>query len=132
MATVNGARAFQREHIGRLQPGYRADMTLLNAKRMATPYLWPGHDPYAAALQKAEPDHIDMVISRGRKLLDGGRIVTVDEEQVTRKLQSLYETMWKKQDGQRQALIRDLEPYFYKFFKPWQEQPTRYETPARW
>jgi 5-methylthioadenosine/S-adenosylhomocysteine deaminase len=132
MATVNGARAFQRDKLGRLQPGYRADMLLLNAKRMATPYLWPGHDPYAAILQKAEPDHIDKVISRGRVLLDGGKIVTVDEEQVTRKLQSLYETIWKKQDGQRQALVRELEPYFFQFFKPWQEQPTSYSTPARW
>jgi cytosine/adenosine deaminase-related metal-dependent hydrolase len=132
MATVNGARAFRREGMGRLQTGYRADLLLLNSKRMATPYLWPGHDPYAAVLQKAQPDHFDMVISRGRVLLDKGRIVTVDETKVTQKLQSIYETIWKKQDGQRQALVRELEPFFFKFFKPWLEQPTAYATPARW
>jgi 5-methylthioadenosine/S-adenosylhomocysteine deaminase len=132
MATVNGATAFQRERIGRLQPGYRADLVLLNAKRMATPYLWPGHDPYAAVLQKAEPDHIDMVIGRGNVLMEGGRIMTVNEEQVTEKLRSLYETIWNKHDGQRQALIRELEPFFFWFFQPWQEQPTAYITPARW
>jgi 5-methylthioadenosine/S-adenosylhomocysteine deaminase len=128
MATINGARAFRREGIGRLEPGYRADLLLLNAKRLVTPYLWPGHDPYAAVLQKAEPDHLDMVISRGRVLLDGGRMVTVDEARVTRKLQSLYEIIWKKQDRQRQALVRELEPFFYRFFQPWQELPT----PTRW
>jgi 5-methylthioadenosine/S-adenosylhomocysteine deaminase len=128
MATINGARAFRREGIGRLQPGYRADLLLLNAKRLGTPYLWPGHDPYAAVLQKAEPDHLDMVISRGRVLLDGGRMVTVDEALVTRKLRSLYETIWKKQDRQRQALVRELEPFFFRFFQPWQELPT----PMRW
>lgn len=128
MATVNGARAFRRQGIGRLQPGYRADMVLLNSKRLATPYLWPGHDPYAAVLQKAEPDHIDMVISRGRVLLDAGKIVTVDEAVLTQKLQSLYQTIWEKHDDQRQALIRELEPYFFRFFQPWQQL----STPTRW
>jgi 5-methylthioadenosine/S-adenosylhomocysteine deaminase len=128
MATVNGARAFRREGIGRLQPGYRADLLLLNAKRLGTPYVWPGHDPYATVLQKAEPDHMDMVISRGRVLLDGGRIVTVDETRVTRRLQALYEGIWKKHDGQRQALVRELEPFLVRFFQAWQELPT----PTRW
>jgi 5-methylthioadenosine/S-adenosylhomocysteine deaminase len=128
MATVNGARAFRREGIGRLQPGYRADLLLLNAERLGTPYLWPGHDPYAAVLQKAEPDHVDMVISRGRVLLDGGRIVTVDEARVTRELQALYQAIWQKQDGGRQALVRELEPFCFRFFQPWQELPT----PTRW
>src|SRR5207245_541715 len=128
MATVYGAKAFGREQIGRLQPGYRADLLLLNAKRLASPYLWPGHDPYAMVLQKAEPDHIDMVISRGRVMMEDGRIVTVDEGLVMRKLQSLYEAIWKKQDGQRQALVRELEPFFFRFFQSWQEQ----QPPARW
>jgi 5-methylthioadenosine/S-adenosylhomocysteine deaminase len=132
MATVNGAKAFRREGIGRLKSGYRADMLLLNAQRMAEPYLWPGHDPYAAVLQKAQPDHFDMVIGRGRVLLDKGRIATVDEETVTRKLQSIYDTIWKKQDGQRQGLVRELEPYFFAFFKPWQKEPMAFPTPARW
>ena len=132
MATVNGAKAFQREKIGRLQPGYRADLTLINAKRMSMPYLWPGHDPYAMVIQKAEPEHIEMVISRGKTLLDGGKIITVDEEQVTRKLQAHYEAIWKKQDGKRMALAKELEPFLIKFFKPWLEEPTKYSTPARW
>ena len=57
---------------------------------------WPGHDPYATVLQKAEPGHLDMVISRGRVLLDGGWIVTVDEARVTQKLQSLYAAIWEE------------------------------------
>jgi cytosine/adenosine deaminase-related metal-dependent hydrolase len=128
MATVNGARAFQREGIGRVKPGYRADLLLLNANRLGTPYLWPGHDPYSMVLQKAEPDHFDMVISRGKVLLRGGQIGTVDEARVTQRLLSLYKTIWEKQGGKRQALIRELEPFFYKFFQPWQELPT----PTRW
>jgi cytosine/adenosine deaminase-related metal-dependent hydrolase len=128
MATVNGAKAFQRHGIGRLKPGYRADLLLLNANRFGTPYLWPGHDPYAMVLQKAEPDHLDMVISRGKVLLQGGRIATVDEARVTQKLQGLFKNIWDKQDGRRQALIRELEPYFFQFFQPWVELPS----PARW
>jgi len=132
MATVNGAKAFRREKIGRLQPGYRADMVLVNAKRMSMPYLWPGHDPYSAVLQKAEPAHIDTVISCGRVLLDKGRIVTVDEENITRKLQVLFEHIWKNGDEQRKTLIRELEPFLFQFFKPWLEEPTRFVLPPRW
>jgi 5-methylthioadenosine/S-adenosylhomocysteine deaminase len=132
MATVNGAKAFRKEGIGRLMPGYRADLVLVNAKRMSMPYLWPGHDPYAAVLQKAEPEHIDMVISRGRVLLDKGKIVTVDEESITRKLQSLTDSLWKNEDEHRQSLIRELEPFLFQFFKPWQEEPTCFTLPARW
>jgi Amidohydrolase family len=94
MATVNEAKAFRREAIGRLQPGYRADLLLLNAKRLGAPYLWPGHDPYATVLPQAEPGHLDMVISRGRVLLDAGQIVAVDETRLTQKLQSLYDVIW--------------------------------------
>jgi cytosine/adenosine deaminase-related metal-dependent hydrolase len=132
MATINGAKAFRKEGIGRIQPGYRADLVLVNAKRMSMPYLWPGHDPYSAVLQKAEPEHIDMVISRGRVLMKAGRIVTVDEEAVTRKLQSLYEVIWKNGDVQRKALIRELEPFLFKFFKQWQDEPAGFALPARW
>jgi 5-methylthioadenosine/S-adenosylhomocysteine deaminase len=128
MATINGAKAFGRENIGQLKTGYRADLVLLNAKRLAMPYLWPGHDPYAMVLQKAEPDHIDTVISRGRVLLDAGQILTVHEANVTKRLQALYEAIWKKQDGKRQALLRELEPFFFQFFQPWHKQPT----PTRW
>jgi cytosine/adenosine deaminase-related metal-dependent hydrolase len=132
MATINGATAFGRKKMGRLQAGYRADLLLLNAKRMSSPYLWTGHDPYDAVLQKAQPEHFDKVISRGRLLLDNGRITTVDEEKLTQRLQSIYETMWKKHDGTRRALIRELEPFFFKFFKRWQEEPSAYVTPPRW
>ena len=65
--------------VGESQAPTQVPQLLLNAKRLGAPYLWPGHDPYATVLQKAEPDHLDMVISRGRVLLDGGRIVTVDD-----------------------------------------------------
>jgi 5-methylthioadenosine/S-adenosylhomocysteine deaminase len=132
MACVNGAKAFRRENIGRLQSGYRADLVLLNASRMASPFLWPGHDPYTAVLQKAEPEHIDMVMSRGRVLLDKGKILTVDEDRLTKKLQTMFEGIWKKHDPKRQALIRELEPFFFSFYKPWQQQPTAFEIPARW
>ena len=79
MATVNGAKAFRRDEIGQLHPGYRADLLLPERETDGMLYLWPGHDPYAMALSEGGTDHIDMVVSRGRVSLDGGRIVTVDE-----------------------------------------------------
>lgn len=132
MATVNGARAFRKEKVGQLVPGNRADVVLLNAKRMSTPYLWPGHDPYSMVLQKADPTHIDTVICRGKVLLDGGKITTVEEEKITNRLQVIYENIWAKSDGRRKAVVKELEPYFYEFFKHWAEEPTPYTTPPRW
>jgi 5-methylthioadenosine/S-adenosylhomocysteine deaminase len=77
MATEGGARAL-RAHgfLGRLQPGYAADMTVFRIDSYDTV---PCHDPYATLAFSAGPMAVETVVVQGRILLDGGRILAVDE-----------------------------------------------------
>ncbi len=59
-----------------------ASLVLLDADRMTRPYAWPGHDPHAIVVQRARADHVDTVISRGRVLMEQGRVLTVDATHV--------------------------------------------------
>lgn len=119
MATVHGARAFGRAKTGVMQPGHSANLTLLDAAAMTRPYAWPGHDPHRVILQKARAAHVDTVISRGRILLEGGRITTVDEDDIESRLRALYTEIWAAQSPQRQAILDALEPHVMRFYDHW-------------
>lgn len=129
MATVNGARAFQRQQMGALKPGNLANLVVLDAQQMGYPYLWQGYDPYQAVLQRAQPADVKTVISRGRVILQDGKITTVDEAAVVSQLRSLYDVLWKAQTGERRQLITALEPYVRQFFEQWHDLgvPPRYQ-----
>jgi 5-methylthioadenosine/S-adenosylhomocysteine deaminase len=125
MATVNGANAFGREHLGALKPGNVASLVVLDSNRMRSPYLWPGYDPYEAVLQRARPKDINTVLCRGRVLMQNGCITTVNEEEVISRLQALYEAIWQGQTGESRGLVKELEPYLIQFFDAWKDLPVR-------
>ena len=77
MATVDGARLFGRDDIGRIVPGARADLTLVdlnNARSM------PVHHPESALVYNASGPDVHTVLVDGRILLDAGRVTVLDEE----------------------------------------------------
>jgi 5-methylthioadenosine/S-adenosylhomocysteine deaminase len=121
MATMNGARAFQRTDLGRLKPGYLANLTLIDGAQMSHPYLWSGHDPYTAVLQRAKSSHVSTVMCQGKLLLHQGKVLTVDEPNLISRLQTLYETIWNAQTGERATLTQELEPYVTAFFESWNQ-----------
>jgi 5-methylthioadenosine/S-adenosylhomocysteine deaminase len=76
MATVDGARLLGRDDIGRIVPGARADLTLVdlnNARSM------PVHRPESALVYNASGADVHTVVIEGRILLDGGQVTVLDE-----------------------------------------------------
>ncbi len=76
MATVNGAQLLGRDDVGRIVPGARADLTLVdlnNARSM------PVHRPESALVYNAVGPDVHTVIVDGRILLDAGRVTVLDE-----------------------------------------------------
>jgi 5-methylthioadenosine/S-adenosylhomocysteine deaminase len=69
MATEAGADAL-RINAGRLEPGRRADLVLVDLDR---PYLAPGHDLVADLVYAGRPDCVETVIVDGRVVLSGRR-----------------------------------------------------------
>ncbi len=75
-ATVHSARAIGRGHdLGRLAPGYRADVLLVD---LSGPRTQPVHDLATTLVYSAHSDDIDTTIVDGRLLMRHRRLLTVD------------------------------------------------------
>jgi cytosine/adenosine deaminase-related metal-dependent hydrolase len=90
MATMNGARALGKERqIGSLTPGKRADIIMLRASDLN---MAPVGELHSTIVHSADNQNVDTVIVDGRFLKRGGRILSVDVEDVRRKaVRSLYD-----------------------------------------
>ncbi len=75
--TVNAAKALGRDEIGRLAPGAKADVVVLNLDKIAVgPYI----DPIRAIVNCASGRDIETVIVDGEAVLEDGRLTRVDED----------------------------------------------------
>jgi 5-methylthioadenosine/S-adenosylhomocysteine deaminase len=85
MATLDGARALGLDAItGSLEPGKRADIVTVNLRAIHFTPLMHGEDFNAVAhlVYSASGHDVDRVWVDGRLLVEGGRVLTVDEEEI--------------------------------------------------
>lgn len=83
MATLEGARVLGMEkEIGSLEPGKRADITLIDTHK---PHLVPNHDPLALVAYSVLPGDVAMTIVNGKVVYENGKLTTMDGEEVMRK-----------------------------------------------
>ncbi len=74
-ATIGGARALGRDDIGRLAPGCRADLVLVD---ITHPMMRPAHDPLRSLIYAAGDRAVRTVIVDGQKVVDNGQVLTMD------------------------------------------------------
>ncbi len=87
MATLHGAAALGLERrIGSLEPGKRADLVLYD---LDVPGWRPLLDPINNLVYAAGASSVRTVFIDGRAVLDEGRITTIDEIEVYRRIESL-------------------------------------------
>lgn len=79
VATRGGARVLGRDDIGHLAPGMSADFITFN---IDTPALVGSHHDVVAALIFCQPPSVDYSFINGKKVVDQGRLVTVDLRQL--------------------------------------------------
>ena len=84
-ATVAGARALRRDDIGRLAPGCRADLVLVD---LAHPLMRPAHDPIRSLIYAAGDRAIAGVYVDGRQVVDRGRVLTIDHAAAAGRLEA--------------------------------------------
>ncbi len=85
MATAGGAEALgMGGEIGLLKAGCKADIILVATRR---PHLFPRHDWLAHMVYAAQSSDVDTVIVDGRVLMEGRRVLTIDEDEVFRQVQ---------------------------------------------
>ena len=77
MATIEGARALHMEkEIGSLEAGKKADLVVLN---LNVPNAVPMYDVYSQVVYALKASEVETVVAGGKILLEGGKLLTVDE-----------------------------------------------------
>jgi cytosine/adenosine deaminase-related metal-dependent hydrolase len=84
MATINGAKTMGLEHeIGSLEAGKKADVVLFDTRR---PEWRPLYDEVQSLVYSASGDSVDTVLIDGRVVMEKRKLLTIDEDEVLRKL----------------------------------------------
>ena len=112
MATAGSARVLGMDgHIGRLAPGYRADIVLLDLSR---PDFVPLNDVLLQLVFSEAGAAVDTVMIDGRVVLDRGRIVTVDEQKVRAAAEAAAARL-REANATALAAARAFEPHVGAF-----------------
>ncbi|SMC18764.1 5-methylthioadenosine/S-adenosylhomocysteine deaminase [Desulfacinum hydrothermale DSM 13146] len=91
MATLDGARALGLSHaVGSLEPGKRADLIALRIDR---PHLTPLYDPVSHIVYAARSSDVNHVWVDGRRVVQDGRLLTLDVPQLLCEAESVAVTV---------------------------------------
>ena len=90
-ATLAGARALGRDDIGRLAPGRKADIVVVDLQKLR---IGPYRDPIKALVNCGTGDDVDTVIVDGRTVVEDGRVAGIDEAALRREAQQEAERLW--------------------------------------
>lgn len=92
-ATLGGARAVGREDLGRLSPGAKADLLIVDLSTTAYGAVF---DPIKALVEYGSGRDIETVIIDGRIVVEQRRFVGVDEVDLLARVQVEAERIWEK------------------------------------
>jgi len=97
-ATLGGCRFLRRPDLGRLAPGAKADILLINLDHVSAGVY---ADPIKALVEGGCGRDVDTVIVDGKVLVQGGRTTRVDEDQVYAKAREATQRYWSHVAGWR-------------------------------
>lgn len=119
MATTGGARLLQAgARLGRLAPGYAADLVLLRLERMTWPWTAPELDPAHFLLARAATQDVDTVIVGGETLLRDGKLLRFDVAQAGQELaQMLAAAPYPQQAAE---MVAALLPHLKAYYQQWE------------
>lgn len=92
MATRNGGKALGLNDVGIIQPGYKADIILIDFEK---PHLYPRHNVIAHTVYAAQSSDVDTVIVDGKILMKGGFVLTLNEKEILQNVQRCADRLVK-------------------------------------
>ncbi len=90
-ATLGGAKMLGRNDLGRLQQGAKADIIIINLRDVAFGAV---RDPIRAVVETAVSRDVKAVIVDGETLVDNGKFLRLDEQELLDKVQAKGEQIW--------------------------------------
>jgi 5-methylthioadenosine/S-adenosylhomocysteine deaminase len=93
-ATLGGARSLGRPDLGRLAPGAKADIVVIDLSGRDSLRLGPVRDPIKSLVECGIGDDVDTVIVDGVTRVAGGRVAGVDLAALRAEAQAAAERIW--------------------------------------
>lgn len=119
MATESGAEVLgYADQCGRLEPGYFADMVLLDARPLSEPWLAPEVDMRTTLLYAGSAELVKTVLVEGEVVMQDGKILTLDEEALLAEVREHLQRA--KRNPTAEQLWMELREHFVRFYSNWQ------------
>jgi 5-methylthioadenosine/S-adenosylhomocysteine deaminase len=111
--TRGGAQAMRNhQSVGVLAPGYEADLILLDLNTLA---FTPLNDIYRQLVYSENGSSVRMTMVAGEVVMEDGKVLTVDEEEIKREVRELMKEYRIEMDKIDEA-ADILEPYYRKMY----------------
>ena len=111
-ATEHGARtAGFGGQVGRLQPGYRADVVLIDRAALERPLVDPATPLVDTVLHRLVRGAIDKVFVDGEMVVDGGRVTRIDRAAVLDELRDRLAMPPSPQEQRNRDMVAALMPH---------------------
>lgn len=131
IATLGGAKLLRKEdRLGRIAPGYAADLALVDLDRITWPWLAPEADPRDVVLYRARAGDVHTVLVDGEVVLRDRMPTRFDLEETARELaERLDAEPFPEENAEMVArLLPHLEAWYEKWEVPELEPWIRYNS----
>ena len=119
LTTSGGAKLLRREQsLGKLAPGYRADLVLVKCDRITWPWVAPEANPLSLILMRAGATDVDTVLVNGRVVLKSGQPTGFDLQAVGEEVAAQLAAAPDRTDYHR--LTKAIRPYLTQWYANWQ------------
>ena len=117
MATTGGAMTTPYgERIGALEVGRAADLSLLDWRQIAYPYLDPEVSTLDALVQRAKSEGVRTVMCAGEVIYRDGKFTRVDRDGVLKALHDELQSALSEDEIERRELSKALLPHVREFY----------------
>ena len=114
-ATLGGAKALRRDDLGRIAPGAKADIVVVDLDR---PRVGPFLDPIKALVQCGTGEIVKQVIIAGRTVVADGAVVGQDEHALLADVRASTNAAWGR-FSEFHCLAEPLDVAYPPAFRPW-------------
>jgi cytosine/adenosine deaminase-related metal-dependent hydrolase len=115
--TLAGAKALNRNDLGRISPGAKADITIINLKSVN---MIPIRDPIKNLIYYGHTSDVDSTFVDGKKLVEDGKVIGLDEEKLLEQIQKVTMRLFDKVPEEDWA-HRTADQMAPQTIKPWKE-----------
>jgi cytosine/adenosine deaminase-related metal-dependent hydrolase len=103
-ATLGGARGLGRGDLGRIEPGARADLVIVN---LTKPHNFPVIDPLKNFVYYSSGTDVETVLVDGKVIVDRGCAVNTNEDDLRQRVRAAVQRIWSI--AQREGVVPGLE-----------------------